>query len=192
MRVKLFNALNLANLLIAIIVFGYVAQEIWLRSIEPRITKTAEVHSFKVLTDHVYPGDVIRYKIEYSKYREVAGLAIKEAVAIDNSGDEYVLMGDSTNVEMGYHRTSTRLLRTPDEILPNVYKIRATWEWPPVNDKSDPVTLKVYSDNTFTVLPFPNKNMERGERGLQGQQGMQGIPGKQGPQGNPGPRGERE
>jgi hypothetical protein len=135
------------SIIVVLFIMGGVG--IWVFNTYPM--KAADIHSSIITTPIAVPGGMIEVETRYTKYRSTPGLAIKEAIAVSSSGLSYLLFSDVTNVPVGINQRSTRLLHIPDNMLPGVYWLDNTWQWP-LPGWREPQLISRRSVNTFTVV----------------------------------------
>ena len=91
--------------------------------------KIAEVHSFEVLDAPYKPGDYITYRVNYSKYKDVPGNALKTLITLNGS---FPMSDELTNIPIGINKIVERQTENPIpySVHPGMVILKGTWIWP--------------------------------------------------------------
>jgi hypothetical protein len=115
--------------------------------------KVAELHEFHILNPVVCPGQAMEYTVRYTKFMNIPGLAIKEAIAVDDEGYRYTLISEETNVAVGDKLVSRRYVRIPRDMPARKYWLEGTWRWSMGGLRPDWI-VKRRADTPFEVVKY--------------------------------------
>jgi len=88
-----------------------------------------DFHNSEILTPIVEQGGTLRYRLTYSKHRNVYGDIYRNLIGVDNEL-QFIIIGARTgNLPVGKNQTAESWVIIPVTTVPGKYRLRASGRW---------------------------------------------------------------